>query len=166
MISKWIIIVQFQSCSSLSYFLKALKGSRRFSLLPLGNVIHHSSNNERCTFFVKPPSKTLLSPPSLIGTTESWRIGSKVDTQEKSSHFFVCVHFKLDRNLHDLQFFFSFLCGALASEWAGYGEIIDYLSNRFGGRKFRSLTHSTLLSESHGRSRILSAFFNSDSVDI
>eukprot|EP00093_Oithona_nana_P005230 05230.XXX_28095_35047_1 [CDS] Oithona nana genome sequencing. len=25
-----------------------------------------------------------------------------------------------------------------------YGKIIDYLSNRFGGRKFRSLTHSTI----------------------
>ena len=74
-------------------------------------------------FFVKPPSKTLLSPPSLIGTTESWRIGSKVDTQEKSSHFFVCVHFKLDRNLHDLQFFFSFLwCASerVSGVWRNY----------------------------------------------
>lgn len=31
-----------------------------------------------------------------------------------------------------------------ARGWVGYGKIIDYLSNRFGGRKFRSLTHSTI----------------------
>ena len=68
---------------------------------------------------------------------QSWHTGKKFP-------FFCVCPFQIGPKSARLAIFLLFFCGALASEWAGYGEIIDYLSNRFGGRKFRSLTHSTI----------------------